>query len=131
VRRSSFALVLIVAAVGCDDDAPATREAYVANFERLCLQIEADIVDLSERYIDPDDTEQLRLAREQAEVTTRFTDGIAALDPPAELSDDHDELLGYIAAVAEAGASGDFDAMQQASSDAEELIAEMGVAGCS
>ncbi len=133
-RQSAIAVAaLVVSLVGCGSDGATTAAEYRANFETLCLQIEADIVDLGDRFRDVEQgsDEQLELAREQAAVTKQFTDGIADLRPPAELSGNHQQLLEHIADADTATATADFDAVEAASTAAEEVIAEMGIEGCS
>jgi hypothetical protein len=133
-RHSAIGVAALVASlVGCGSDGAMTAADYRAGFETLCLEIEADIVDLGDRFRDVDQgsDEQLELAREQAAVTKKFTDGIADLRPPAELNGDHQQLLAHIADVDAASAAADFEAIAAASTAAEEVIAEMGITGCS
>ncbi len=110
-----------------------TAEQYRSEFETLCLQAEADIVDISDRARDADlgSDELLELNRETVAATAKFTDGIAGLRPPSELDSDHQALLGYIDDVRTASETDDFDASEAASIAAETLIAQMGIDGCS
>ncbi len=127
-----WASVGAAALAGCGGDDGLSRSEYIDEFGALCLQTEADIADLSDRYADVEAGSDEERARgvEQAAVTQRLTDGIKALRPPAELQAQHDELIGYVADVEAAAADGDLDAIAAASESAEQVITAMGIDSC-
>ena len=110
VRRRRAALALVAAAsialVACDDDDAPSEEAYVEAGNQLCEETGAALEEAFPDFEGEPSLEQVMdLGAALGPIMQGWRDGVADLDPPADLEDGHqvllDELDDSIAALEE------------------------------
>ena len=124
-------LLLALGVAGCGGD-PLTRAEYVEQGNAICVEAQRDIDALGRRDLPPEE-----LGPKAAEIGDRQVEDLLALEPPESLAPQRARLEELVDEVRELGreaaggdASGVGDRIAAKSREAERVLGEMGLEGC-